>query len=79
MNKNLAILTVSDTGGVLTDKEIVELNSNSHYMESTDEKLNLRHGLGLLLVKQIVDVHNGKIVIGNNIDDGFNATKTLNL
>ena len=79
MNKNLAILTISDTGGGLTDKEIVELNSNSHYMESTDEKLNLRHGLGLLLVKQIVDVHNGKIVIGNNIDGGFSATITLNL
>ena len=36
-----------------------DLNEKPHYMDSTDDRLDLRHGLGLILVHQIVDAHNG--------------------
>ena len=47
-------LTVADNGVGLTPEKLQELEEKPHYMESTDERLNLRHGLGLLLVRQIV-------------------------
>ena len=52
-------LSVSDNGIGLSAEKLKELNEKPHYMESTDDRLDLRHGLGLILVRQIVDAHNG--------------------
>nr|WP_326125810.1 HAMP domain-containing sensor histidine kinase [uncultured Oscillibacter sp.] len=52
-------LTVSDSGMGLSAEKLRELTEKPHYMESTDERLDLRHGLGLLLVRQIVETHGG--------------------
>lgn len=52
-------LTVSDSGMGLSAEKLRELAEKPHYMESTDERLDLRHGLGLLLVRQIVEAHGG--------------------
>ena len=35
----------------LSAEKLQELGEKPHYMESTDERLDLRHGLGLLLVR----------------------------
>jgi len=37
---------------------------------STDERLDLRHGLGLLLVRQIVEAHGGTLKIINRVGCG---------
>ena len=63
-------LSVSDNGIGLSDKKLKELNEKPHYMESTDDRLDLRHGLGLLLVHQIVDAHNGTIQIESEEQKG---------
>ena len=52
-------LTVADDGAGLSAEKLRELKEKPHYMESTDERLDLRHGLGLLLVRQIVEAHGG--------------------
>ena len=52
-------LTVADDGAGLSAEKLRELKERPHYMESTDERLDLRHGLGLLLVRQIVEAHGG--------------------
>lgn len=52
-------LTVADNGVGLSAEKLRELTEKPHYMESTDERLDLRHGLGLLLVRQIVEAHGG--------------------
>ena len=48
-----------------------ELRAKTHCIESTDEKLNLRHGLGVLLVWQIVEAHRGTMEILSERHSGY--------
>ena len=57
------LLTVADNGVGFTPEKLQELEEKPHYMESTDDRLDLRHGLGLLLVRQIVEAHGGSMRI----------------
>ena len=52
-------LSVTDDGVGLSAEKQKELKEKPHYMESIDNRLDLRHGLGLILVRQIVDAHGG--------------------
>ena len=72
-------LTVADNGVGLSAEKLRELEEKPHYMESTDERLDLRHGLGLLIVRQIVEAHNGTLQIKNTVPHGFCTTLTLSL
>ena len=56
-------ITVADNGVGMSVEKLRELEEKPHYMESTDERLDLRHGLGLLLVRQIMEVHGGVMEI----------------
>ena len=67
------ILTVADNGVGLTPEKLQELEGKPHYMESTDERLDLRHGLGLLLVRQIVKAHHGTLYIESKPNKGYEA------
>ena len=66
-----AILTVSDNGIGLPSEKLKDLNEKTHYMDSTDDRLNLRHGLGLVLVRQITEVHSGTIMLESQTGHGF--------
>ena len=68
------ILAVADNGVGLTPEKLQELTEKPHYMESTDERLDLRHGLGLLLVRQIVEAHGGSIRIDSAPMQGYEVT-----
>ena len=70
----MLILTVSDNGAGLPPKKLQELEEKPHYMESTDERLDLRHGLGLLLVRQIAAAHDGSVRIDSALNQGFQTT-----
>ena len=63
-------LSVSDNGIGLSAEKLEELNEKPHYMESTDDRLDLRHGLGLILVHQIVNAHNGTMQIESEEQKG---------
>lgn len=63
-------LSISDNGIGLSAEKLKELNEKPHYMESTDDRLDLRHGLGLILVGQIVDAHNGTMQIESEEQKG---------
>ena len=43
-------------------------------MESTDDRLDLRHGLGLILVQQIVNAHKGSLQIESEERKGYRTT-----
>lgn len=67
-------ITVSDNG-IGASKELIDsLNNMPHYMicdKSTNEQ---RHGLGLLIVKQIVDAHHGEVIISQSNVGGFEVS-----
>ncbi len=65
------LLVVEDNGIGLSPKELQELEEKPHYMESTDERLDLRHGLGLILVRQIADAHAGIMKIESEPLHGY--------
>ena len=66
-------LSVSDNGIGLSTEKLKELNEKPHYMESTDDRLDLRHGLGLILVRQITDAHSGAMKIESEYQKGCKA------
>ena len=76
-NNQNATVIIADNGIGIPAQKLKELNTKTHYMESTDEKLNLRHGLGMLLVRQIVDAHHGVIKIESEPQKGFKTTLTF--
>lgn len=66
---NTASLTVADNGIGLPAEKLQELEEKPHYMNSTDERLDLRHGLGLLIVRQVMEAHNGTLTIESKPQD----------
>ena len=64
------LLTVQDNGIGISAEKLEEMKNKPHYMESTDERLDLRHGLGLLLVRQIVEAHHGKMEMESKLEEG---------
>ena len=67
-------MTVTDNGIGLSAEKLQELEEKPHYMESTDERLDLRHGLGLLIVQQVAAAHQGVFELGNAQPHGCRAT-----
>ena len=70
-------LTVADNGIGLSAEKLRELEEKPHYMESTDDRLDLRHGLGLLLVRQIVEAHGGMMKMINSPSSGIKTVLTF--
>ena len=64
-SENQLVLAVTDNGTGLSAEKLQELENKPHYMESTDERLDLRHGLGLLIVQQVAAAHNGSFKLTN--------------
>ncbi len=65
------VICVEDNGTGATDEQIEKLNIAPHYMVC-DEKIDgQRHGLGLLIVRQIADSHHGSVTIGHSCYGGF--------
>ncbi len=79
LNNNNCILIIADDGIGATDEEITLLNNAPHYMFCDRNTTEQRHGLGLLIVKQIVDAHGGTTGIEHSLYGGFAVKITLPL
>lgn len=73
-NENAFRLSVSDNGIGLTEEQKKKLSEKNHYMEDTDECLDLHHGLGLILVKEIVKAHGGSYQMDSQYQNGYCTT-----
>jgi histidine kinase len=65
------IICVEDNGIGVSDEELEKLNNTPHYMVCDKNTTKQQHGLGLLIVKQIMDVHNGQVEMKHSEYGGF--------
>lgn len=74
---NTCGVSVSDDGIGATDEQIEKLNNAPHYMVCDKNTSEQRHGLGLLIVKQIISSHGGTTIIEHRSHGGFSVKITL--
>lgn len=77
VNNDGCTVVVSDDGVGATDEQIEKLNNAPHYMVCDENTTEQRHGLGLLIVKQIVSAHGGTTTIEHSSYGGFSVKFTL--
>ena len=70
-NNNTCKICIEDNGIGASDEQIDRLNNTPHYMICDTNTAEQRHGLGLLIVKQIIKGHNGEIFIDHSEYGGF--------
>ena len=75
--QNIMQLVVQDNGIGLSEEKLQELTEKPHYLESTDDRLDLRHGLGLVLVRQIIEAHGGTMSVDSKINCGCKIILTF--
>ena len=71
IEQNDCVIRVEDNGVGASDEQIEKLNTAPHYMVCDTNTTEQRHGLGLLIVKQIVASHNGTTSIEHSTYGGF--------
>ena len=75
--KGTCKVEISDDGIGASDQQLEKLNHAPHYMVCDENTTHQRHGLGLLLVKQIIAAHGGETAIGHSPYGGFSVTLRL--
>lgn len=68
---------VSDNGVGVSDALLEQLNDATHYMVCDGNVSGQRHGLGLLIVKQILAAHHGNVRITHSQYGGFEVALSL--
>jgi signal transduction histidine kinase len=71
------ILAVADDGVGASAEKLQELEGKSHHTSGTDERLDVRHGLGLRIVRKIAEAHGGILWLGSDANHGLTAILTL--
>ena len=69
--KNYCVIGVEDDGVGASDEQIESLNHAPHYMLCNSNTTEQRHGLGLLIVKQIALSHGGRVEVRHSAYGGL--------
>ncbi len=72
-NQGMCCITISDNGVGVTEEQLVSLRDTPHYMVCDGSTEEQRHGLGLLIVKQIAEAHGGGLKLCHSPEGGFLA------
>ncbi|MCK5034073.1 MAG: HAMP domain-containing histidine kinase, partial [Calditrichia bacterium] len=70
VNKNELIIKVKDTGIGIPESDLSKIYSEFYRTENARKKINYGTGLGLSLIKQLVENYNGSIEVQSKIDTG---------
>ena len=71
------IICIEDNGIGVSDEQIEKLNHAPHYMVCDTHTDGQQHGLGLLIVRQIIEGHGGHVEISHSAYGGFKTTLTI--
>ncbi|EFL93254.1 sensor histidine kinase [Mobiluncus curtisii] len=74
---NNCIIRVEDDGIGVSAPELEQLNHTLHYMICDTSTTEQRHGLGLLIVRQIIDAHKGTVTISPSKHGGLKVTLSI--
>lgn len=66
-----AHIVIEDNGVGVTGEQLEQLKHTPHYSMSDGSTREPRHGLGLLIVRQIAAVHGGTVEFGEGSSGGF--------
>ena len=72
-NDSYASIIISDDGEGISEEKIKKLNKQ----EDFNTHINQEHGLGLIIVKNIIKAHNGKFIIEKGKKKGVISTITI--
>ena len=64
------ILKVKDSGVGIPDKEKEKIFDKFYRIGNEDTRKTRGTGLGLYIIKEVIELHNGKVVVQNNIPKG---------
>lgn len=70
-------ISIGDDGVGVTQEQLESLQSSPHYMVCDSSANGQRHGLGLLIVKQIAEAHGGELEMDHSPEGGFLAAIRL--
>lgn len=70
-NDTGAHIIIEDDGVGVTEEQLEKLKNTPHYIMSDGSTKEPRHGLGLLIVRQIAAAHNGTVSFGSGKNGGF--------
>lgn len=76
--ENAVILEIKDNGIGADSKTLEKLKNQPHYMMCDGKVDGQRHGLGLQIVQQIMEVHNGSLEISGKSGEYFSAKMIFN-
>ena len=76
-NNTTCEICIEDSGMGASDEQIDSLNHMPHYMVCDTNAAEQRHGLGLLIVKQIMDGHKGNVLTGHSEYGGFKVVLSI--
>lgn len=68
---------IADDGSGVSDAQLAALDHAPHYMMCDAQISQQRHGLGLQIVRQIVQVHGGSVTLSRAPDGGFAVTMDI--
>ena len=74
---NTCRICIEDNGRGVSDEQIDSLDNAPHYMACDTNTTEQQHGLGLLIVKQIIKGHKGKVAIGHSEYGGLKTVLTI--
>jgi PAS domain S-box-containing protein len=72
-----AVLTVADTGTGIAADDLPRLFERFHRIENARSRSNEGSGIGLALVKELVNLHDGTVTVASTVDQGTTFTVRL--